>query len=67
MAQVGISSLNEPVWGGSVVQKEDEEAEAEKPKVCEGQTLEERRRLRQKLNEHKHRIANDKQVRRPAS
>lgn len=50
-----------------MVQKEDEEAEAEKPKVCEGQTLEERRRLRQKLNEHKHRIANDKQVRRPAS
>jgi hypothetical protein len=45
---------------GVVVQEDDEPEEREK--VCEGQSLEERKRIRRELNEHKNRVINDKQV-----
>lgn len=41
--------------------QEDDEPE-EREKVCEGQSLEERKRIRRELNEHKNRVINDKQV-----
>lgn len=44
-----------------VVVQEDNEPE-EREKVCEGQSLEERKRIRRELNEHKNRVINDKQV-----